>query len=202
MPAGADLKPYCEASERNRLPILTELTRLFGEPGSVLEIGSGTGQHAVYFAAALPHLSWLCSDLADKHAGINAWLSEAALPNVKPPIELDVCADQWPAGPFSYAFSANTAHIMSWDSVGCMFDGVASVLAPAGKFALYGPFNINGEYTSEGNRHFDAELRAGDRLKGIRDREEVATRARQSGMQLSEDCPMPANNRLLVFVKS
>jgi hypothetical protein len=157
----------------------------------VLEIGSGTGQHAAYFSAALPHLAWQASDVAQHLAGIRLWGVE--------PIELDV-ARAWPAIDADAAFSANTAHIMSWPRVERMFAGIAG-MPSLEVFCLYGPFRYGGRQTSESNARFDAMLRARDPASGVRGFEELAALAQRCGMTLAEDNAMPANNRLLVFRK-
>src|SRR5690606_1779576 len=143
------MKPYSDACDRNRDPILNVIKDWFVAPGEVLEIGSGTGQHAVYFARQLPHLQWIATDRAENHAGIKAWLDEAQLPNVRGPLELDVNEEVWPVERVDYVFSANTAHIMSWPEVEKMFEGVGRVLRSGGVFCLYGPFNRDGQFTSE-----------------------------------------------------
>lgn len=191
-------KPFSEASERNQQPILEVLTRYFTQPGQVLEIGSGTGQHSVYMARQLPHLVWQPTDVAANLPGIAAWGLEAQLVNCLPPIELDINAD-WPPGPFDYVFSANTVHIVSWAEVERMFAGVARVLAQGGLFALYGPFNYDGTYTSTSNARFDQWLQARDPRSGIRDFETVQALATQQSLHLLEDVDMPANNRLLLW---
>ena len=189
------MKPYCEACERNREPILAVLRRIFAERRRVLEIGSGTGQHAAYFAPELPHLAWQASDVADYLEGIRAWVGDGV-----PPIELDVDAT-WPAIEADAAFSANTAHIMSWPQVERMFEGVARILPQWGLFALYGPFHYGGRPTSGSNARFDAMLRARDPASGVRDFEHIQTLAAHCGLAFLEDNTMPANNRLLVFKK-
>jgi SAM-dependent methyltransferase len=192
-------KPYSAACEKNRGPILEVLSRYLQGSARVLEVGSGTGQHAVFFGAALPALSWLCSDLPANHAGIRAWLDDAALPNVEGPVTLDVAQRPWPQGPFDAVFSANTAHIMSWPRVRDLVAGAAEVLRPGGWLLLYGPFNYGGAYTSESNQRFDAWLAARDPASAIRDFEAVDGVAREVGLELVEDVAMPANNRTLVF---
>lgn len=201
MPNAADLKPVSEACERNKQPIAEALQTYFAKAGSVLEIASGTGQHAVYIGAAMPQLEWQCSDLAERHPGIEAWLDEAGLTNVRPPLTLDVLAADWPAGPFDYVFSANSAHIMAWPAVCAMFRGAGRVLRPGGVFALYGPFNRGGNYTSESNRKFDAALRAEDPAMGLRDLEQLLQLANKSDLRLLTDRMMPANNQLLIFLR-
>ena len=186
------MKPFSEASERNRAPILAVLKRVFKDRKRVLEIGSGTGQHAAYFAAELPHLIWQASDVAEHLAGIREWIADPA------PIELDV-DKPWPAIKADAVYSANTCHIMSWAQVQRMFEGVGRLLPPRGVFALYGPFNYHGRHTSESNARFDAMLRARDPGSGIRDFEAIDSLAVLAGLALEEDNAMPANNRLLVW---
>jgi SAM-dependent methyltransferase len=189
------MKPYAEACERNRAPILAVLKRIFRDRRAVLEIGSGTGQHAAYFAPELPHLVWQASDVADYLDGIRAWVG-----NGVPPIELDV-DKPWPTIEADAVFSANTAHIMSWPQVERMFEGAARILAVGGVFALYGPFRYGGRPTSESNARFDAMLRAADPASGVRDFEHIQALAARCGLAFLEDNTLPANNRLLVFKK-
>jgi SAM-dependent methyltransferase len=191
--AGINRKPFSEACERNREPILSVLQRVFKDRRSVLEVGSGTGQHAAYFAPELPHLRWQASDVADYLEGIREWVGDTL-----PPIELDV-DKPWPAVDADAAFSANTAHIMSWAQVERMFQGVAHLLPQGGVFALYGPFHYGRQPTSPSNARFDAMLRSRDPSSGIRDFEHILTLAGRYGLALLEDNAMPANNRLLVF---
>jgi hypothetical protein len=191
-------KPYAPACERNREPILAVLRDCFADRRNVLEVGSGTGQHAVHFAAAMPWLSWQCSDRVEHLPGIGLWLDEAGLPNTPAPIELDV-AGAWPAGRFDAVFSANTLHIMGWPEVERFFDGIDAVLDAGGVLAVYGPFNYGGAYTSDSNREFDAWLKARDPRSGIRDFEAVDVLARAIGLTLMDDVAMPANNRMLVW---
>ena len=192
-------KPYSEACERNREPILAVLARVFADRRRVLEIGSGTGQHAVAFAAAMPQLAWQPSDVRAHLDGIRAWTEDAGLANLREPISLDVNVDPWPVAAFDAVFSANTAHIMSAPEAERLLARAARALEQGGVFALYGPFNYAGRYTSESNQRFDASLRARDPASGIRDFEWVDSRARREGFLLLEDNAMPANNRLLVW---
>ena len=197
-------KPFSPACERNRGPILAVLREPFATVRSVLEIGSGTGQHAVHFAAAMPWLRWQCSDRAGALPGIRAWLDEAALANTPPPLALDVAHGPWPHsgvgdGRFDAVFSANTLHIMGWDEVERFFAGVGRVLAPGGWLAVYGPFNYGGCATSDSNREFDAWLRARDPRSGLRDFEAVDALARGIGLMPVADHAMPANNRTLLW---
>lgn len=189
---------FSAACERNREPIVAVLRQRFAHSRRVLEIGSGTGQHAVFFAAHLPHLVWQTSDLPDNHASINAWINEARLPNVLAPMALDV-SGHWPQDSFDAVFSANTCHIMSWHNVECMFDGIGRTLQPRGVLCIYGPFKYGGEFTSPSNARFDAMLRAQAEHMGIRDFEAVNRLAVDHGLALQDDVPMPANNQLLVW---
>src|SRR5512139_1298808 len=156
MPGSVRAKPYSEACERNREPILAVLERVFADRRRVLEVGSGTGQHAVAFAAAMPELVWQPSDVPAHLDGIRAWAEEAALANLRDPIALDVNVDPWPVAAFDAAFSANTAHIMSAPEVERLFARAAQALERGGVLALYGPFNYGGRYTSQSNERFDA----------------------------------------------
>jgi hypothetical protein len=187
------MKPFSEASERNRAPIITVLKRIFAKTRTVLEIGAGTGQHAAYFATALPHLVWQASDVAEHLAGIREWIADPA------PIELDV-DKPWPAVKADAVYSANTCHIMSWPQVERMFAGIGQIAPEV--IALYGPFNYQGRHTSESNARFDAMLRGWDPASGLRDFEAIDALARSAGLILQEDNAMPANNRLLVFRKA
>jgi cyclopropane fatty-acyl-phospholipid synthase-like methyltransferase len=192
-------KPFSESCVQNRGPILTVLREWFADRSAVLEIGSGTGQHAVYFGAELPHLRWQTADVVQHHAGIRAWLNEAALPNVLPPLALDVSQAEWRDGRYDAIFSANTLHIMGWPEVKHFFAGVGTVLEPGGVLVVYGPFNYNGAFTSESNARFDAWLKARDPASGVRDFEAVDALARAQGLVLQQDVDMPANNRTLVW---
>lgn len=187
-------KPFSPACERNREPIRAVLATHFADRRQVLEIGSGTGQHAVYFAAALPHLTWQCSDRPANLPGIRLWLDEAALPNTPPPLAFDVNA-QWPALQVDAVFSANTLHIMAWAEVERLFAGLAAILAPGARLLIYGPFRIGGRHTSASNAAFDASLRAEAPHMGIRDLEAVNALACAAGLTHQADIPMPANNR-------
>lgn len=195
------MKPFSEACEQNKYPILTVLQQYFAEVQTVLEIGSGTGQHAVFFAEQFPHLQWLTSEVDALRDGIRIWLDEAQLPNVSPPLELDVNQPVWPVDQVDAVFSANTVHIMDWPSVESMFAGIDRVLQAQGVFCLYGPFNYQGNYTSDSNARFHMWLKQRDPRSGIRDFEALNALARQYGMVLRADHAMPANNRTLVWEK-
>lgn len=196
------MKPFSEACEQNKYPILAVLQQYFAEVQTVLEIGSGTGQHAVFFADQFPHLQWLTSEVESLRDGIRLWLDEAQLPNVLPPLELDVNQLDWPVDQVDAVFSANTVHIMDWYSVENMFTGIGRVLKAQGVFCLYGPFNYQGVYTSDSNARFDMWLKQRDPRSGIRDIEALNALARQQDMVLCADHAMPANNRILVWEKS
>ncbi|HQR59086.1 MAG TPA: DUF938 domain-containing protein [Azonexus sp.] len=191
-------KPHAPACERNREPILEVLHDHFHDRRAVLEIGSGTGQHAIFFAARLPHLIWQTSDRAESLPGIKAWLDETGLANTPPALELDVTG-AWPAGRYDAVFSANTLHIMPWAVVECLFAGLADVLADQAKVAIYGPFNYGGRFTSESNAAFDLRLKENAPHQGIRDFEKVNGLAEMAGLELVEDRAMPSNNRCLVW---
>jgi len=192
-------KPFAPSCARNRDPILAVLRPLLARTHRVLEIGSGTGQHAVHFAAALPRLCWQTSERAEHLPGIGAWLDEAALPNTPPPLALDVARGPWPAQTFDAVFTANTLHIMGWPQVQACFAGLSGVLESGGVLAVYGPFNYGGAFTSDSNAQFDQWLKARDPVSGIRDLEAVDALARGIGLRLEADHAMPANNRLLVW---
>ncbi|OOZ40308.1 DUF938 domain-containing protein [Solemya elarraichensis gill symbiont] len=194
-------KPWSESCDQNREPILEVIRPLLSESGSILEIGSGTGQHAVFFAKHLPHLQWHASDQSDYHAGISMWIEEAGLPNVHGPYQLDVMQESWPRLDLDAVFSANSAHIMDETMVEAMFVGVGAILPFGGVFALYGPFNYAGSYTSESNARFDEWLKSRDPNSGIKSFEWLNVLAGDAGMKLCDDVAMPANNRILVWVK-
>ncbi len=216
--------PSSPACARNREPILAVLRRHFADVRRVLEIGSGTGEHAVHFAAALPHLAWQPSERPEALDGLNERIHQAALSNLRMPLPLAAQASPHPLMPaglaadpetfarlidggndgrgFDAVFSANTLHIMGWREVEGLFAGLPALLAegPA-MLALYGPFNRGGGYTSESNREFDAWLKARDVRSGIRDFEAVDVLARGIGFTLVDDVAMPANNALLLYAR-
>lgn len=196
------MKPFAESCEQNKWPILDVLRVEFAQATRVLEIGSGTGQHAVFFARQLPHLLWQTSDVAEAHAGICEWLAEAELPNLRSPLPLDVLHDPWPAPEFDAVFSANTVHIMGWPAVAAMIAGVGSVLSAGGRFCLYGPFNYGGQFTSDSNARFDEWLKARDPRSGVRNFEDLNELAGDAGLELLRDHAMPANNRILVWTRT
>jgi cyclopropane fatty-acyl-phospholipid synthase-like methyltransferase len=192
--------PNSESCERNKAPILEVLQQLLPSSGKILEIGSGTGQHIVYFASHFPLLRWQPSDRDEYLPGLTARVEQEGSPNILPPIKLDVL-EQWPDGRFDAAYSANTAHIMGWDAVCATFAGLGAHLAPGGLYCLYGPFNQDGNFTAESNREFDRHLRSSDPQMGLRDLEALESLANRSQMLLQEQFSMPANNQILVFRK-
>ena len=195
------IKPYSAACDNNRQPILEIIEVLFAGCREVLEIGSGTGQHAVYFAQKLSHLIWHSSDLQENHAGIELWLHEANLPNTPPPLKLDVTRAHWSELKVDAVFCANTIHIIGWDAVKAMIAGAGKLLPDNGLLVLYGPFNYNNAYTSESNARFDIWLKQRDPESGIRNFEDVDELANAAHLYLQHDYAMPANNRLLCWVK-
>jgi len=192
-------KPFSPACERNKAPILDVLQAVFSDRRRVLEIGSGTGQHAVHFAAHLPHLIWQSSDRLENLAGIRLWLNEAGLANTPEPLVLDV-NKHWPEGQrFDALFSANTLHIMSWAEVEALFSNMNAVLDEDAVLVVYGPFRYQGRHTSHSNAMFEASLQAAAPHRSIRDFEAVDALAQDIGFGLVEDRAMPANNRCLVW---
>lgn len=194
-------RPFAESCEQNKEPILNVLKQIFIRDGDLLEIGSGTGQHALFFSEQLPHLTWQPTDMEDQIAGMKLWLCDASHDRMKEPKILDVSQKDWLIDPVDYAFTANTIHIVSWAKVISMFEGMGKVLKPDGLFANYGPFNYGGQFTSESNARFDQWLKARDPESGVRNFEDLETLAKENGMELFKDFEMPANNRTLVWKK-
>jgi SAM-dependent methyltransferase len=190
-----------DACERNKGPILEILSGAFARSRKVLEIGSGTGQHATHFAAHLPHLIWQPSDTGDYLTGLRERISHEGTPNLRAPLELDVRDLPWPVEPVDAIFTANTLHIMSWDAVKDLFRGIGAVMSGPGTLCIYGPFRYGGRFTSSSNAEFDRYLRARDPDSGIRDFEEVNTLSSEQGLSLLADHPMPANNQLIIWHK-
>ncbi|NRB37307.1 MAG: DUF938 domain-containing protein [Pseudomonadales bacterium] len=196
-------KPYAPACDRNKDVILSLLKPLLKDHSQVFEIGSGTGQHGVYFAENMPWLTWCMSDQTEYLSGINQWVDESGLSNVQAAQQLDVNQPLWPISPPATAmFSANTFHIMSWESVKNFFTGISEYLAADGLLMVYGPFNYGGHYSSESNAAFDEWLKAQNAQSAIRDFEALDDLAKAAGLQLLQDAEMPANNRLLIWQKN
>ncbi|AZN31238.1 MULTISPECIES: DUF938 domain-containing protein [unclassified Pseudoalteromonas] len=192
------IKPFSQACENNKGPILEVLKTAFNKTKSVLEVGSGTGQHSVFFAEQLPHLQWYTSDRRINHEGINLWHKEANLTNLHGPLELDLNY-AWPVNNVDAIYTANTFHIVSWQLVEQFFKGVTTHLVSQGVVCIYGPFKYQGQFTSASNEEFDRFLTQRDPFSGIRDFEAIEQLARHAGLTLISDTAMPANNQLLVF---
>ncbi len=197
--SGPVQKPSAASCERNRDPILAVLRTTLVSGCRVLEIGSGTGQHAVYFARALPHIQWQTSERSENLAGIRLWLAEAGLENTPAPLQLDVGQARWPGQQFDAVFSANTLHIMAWSEVEQLFARLPEVMTDNAKLVVYGPFNIGGHYTSESNAGFDRWLHEQGEHMGIRDLADVDKLAANVGLRRSADHELPANNRCVVW---
>ncbi|MDG2502425.1 MAG: DUF938 domain-containing protein [Porticoccaceae bacterium] len=195
-------KPFSQACINNRAPIADVLERVFADKRDILEIGSGTGQHAVWFASKMPHLCWQTSDQVQNHSGICQWLDECSLPNLLAPIPLNVLKDAWPNRYYDGIYSANTAHIMPWEAVVAMFSGVGERLLSNGVFCLYGPMKYMGELSAQSNVQFDRMLKQQSPHQGIREFHDINRLALKAGLVLLEDLAMPANNRFLVWQKA
>jgi len=194
------MKQYSAACDQNKDPILKVIKPLLLNAKSVLEVGSGTGQHCVYFAKELPHLTWQASDQSMYLPSVSAWIDDAKLANTPKALKLNVDLD-WPEDKYQAIYSANTVHIMSWEMVLNFFKGVGQVLDKGGVFILYGPFNYLGQYTSQSNANFDLLLKDNNPLSAIRDFEALNQLAQKVGLSLVNDFAMPANNRILCWEK-
>lgn len=194
-------RPFSQACENNKAAILAVLEQHFSAVDFVFEVGSGTGQHAVHFAQALPHLQWQPADQQPYLAGINTWRECSGLSNLLFPLTIDI-TQPWPIAQSPAIFSANTLHIMSWPQVEVFFDEVARILSKNGFLCIYGPFNYKGEYTSDSNARFDQWLKQQHPLSAIRNFEDVHSLAEKSGLSLLEDYSMPANNRCLLWQRT
>ncbi|QPS40966.1 DUF938 domain-containing protein [Burkholderia oklahomensis] len=202
MPIDSSSRRWAPATERNREPILDVLKRVLPTRGTVLEIASGTGQHAIHFAAALPDLVWQPTDAeAAARASIAAWAADAAPPNLRAPLALDVCVKPWPLAAADAIVCINMIHIAPWEAACALFDGAARVLPDGGVLYLYGPYRRGGAHTAESNAQFDAQLRSRDPAWGVRDLETVVELGRAAGLALDEVVEMPANNLSVVFRK-
>ena len=195
-------KPFAQSCEENKVVILEQLKLLLATSNNCLEIGSGTGQHAVHFAEHLPHLNWQPSELSENVQGIKLWMKESTANNILPPIELDVFEKKWLISKtYDAAFTANTLHIMSIDHVEKLFTGLAQALNKGALFICYGPFNYSGQFSSESNARFELWLKQQNPLSGIRDIDELKRFAANHDIELIDDIEMPVNNRLLVWQK-
>jgi cyclopropane fatty-acyl-phospholipid synthase-like methyltransferase len=193
--------PFSAACERNKDPILEVLRVRFAQCAQVLEIGSGTGQHAVHFARTLAHLTWHPTEQLAYLADLAERVKLEGPHNLRPPTVLDVRQSIWPVRSVDAIFTANTLHIMSWAEVMALFHGIGTVLSPGGVLCIYGPFRYEGRYTSDSNREFDLMLQERDPDSGLRDMQAITALAQQYGLRLDADHDLPANNRLVVFTK-
>lgn len=191
--------PFSASADRNKEAIGDALEGYFSSAGSVLELGSGTGQHAVYLAGRFSDLRWQPTDRVENLGAIAQWVERSGLKNIANPIELDVSHEFTHQGIYGLAFSANTAHIMSLPEVADMFKVVSSRLKIGARFALYGPFIYGGKHTSTSNENFDAMLKQQSPSMGIRDKAVLDTMAFDAGLEFFEDIQMPANNRILIW---
>lgn len=194
-------KPFSPACERNQQPILEVIKPLLADKTRLLEIGTGTGQHAVYMAPHLPHLQWQTADLKENHAGIIAWLQDAGSPNILSPVIFDAEKITLAAKAYDCVYTANTFHIMSWPQVCATISQVGTTLKPNGLLLIYGPFKFNGEHTSKSNQQFDADLIAQASHMGIRDFEDIRRECEQKQLVFHRKYQMPANNFILTFKK-
>lgn len=198
-----DARRRAPATERNRGPILEVLQRVWAAPASILEIASGSGEHAIAFARALPHLQWQPTDVDDAAlASIDAWREDAALTNVLPAIRLDVRAPTWPSISATGLFCANMIHIAPWACTLGLFDGAARLLPVDARVVLYGPFAIDGAHTAPSNAAFDRDLRSRDASWGVRDLADVLRVAGEAGFREVERVAMPANNLTVVLARA
>jgi len=196
------MKQYVESCQRNKVPILEVLREILTEPGLVLEIGSGTGQHAAYFAEHLPHMRWQPTDLAENLPSIRAWVADAGATNLLSPLILDLLADEWPVIRAQAAVCINTIHIVAWPAVEQLFAGVAHTLDAGGIFYVYGPYRYRQRALEPSNEQFDHLLKVRDPASGIRQFEAVNELALANGLRLAGDRAMPANNRSIWWIKS
>lgn len=205
--------PFSQACENNKDPILSVLQQELQNYHYVFEVGSGTGQHSIYFSPRLSHLQWQTSDVVDNHGVIQGWHDQHPAPNLHPPLAFDLTKDKIPKSlnsmnsqtgnlPYDAVFTANTLHIIAWPLVERLFELVGEALPINGKFIIYGPFNENGQYSSDSNRQFDKHLRQRDPNSGIRNKEGVVALAKQHQLILDKQYKMPANNEILVFKKT
>ena len=192
-----DILPFSQACENNKRPILHHLQHMLADHATVLEIGGGTGQHAVFFARHLSHLHWHSSDVPDHVAMLNQRIAHAALPNLPPAMALDVNHKPWPCAHFDTVFTANSLHIMSVTSVENFFAELPEHLNQQGQLLIYGPFRYRGDYTTASNARFDQWLQQQDPRSGLRDFEWIDGLAAKTGLRLTADKAMPANNQLL-----
>ena len=195
-------KPFSQSCENNKQPILQVIQTVFNKPATVWEIGSGTGQHACYFAQNLPHIIWQTTDREENRQGLDSWIEEANINNLPKSLKLNVADKTWPCQQIEALFTANTLHIMNWQAVENLFSRLKNYLSEKAAVCIYGPFNYNGQYTSSSNEEFNQWLKMRDPESGIRDFEATERLAKTAGLMLKNDHQMPANNRLLIFQKN
>jgi SAM-dependent methyltransferase len=196
--SGTSMLNFSQAADNNKQAILDVLAEHMASPATVLEIGSGSGQHALHFSAQLTHLMWQPSELDCGLEALRSNLDQAAIANVADPVVLDVCGGPWPAD-VDCVYTANTLHIMSWSMVIEFMRGVGQVLGASGSLYVYGPFRYNGDFTTESNARFDGWLKERDPASGVRDFEALDALALAEGLRLAVDVAMPANNQLLIW---
>ena len=195
-------KGFAPAAERNRRPILDVLTRVLPSSGLVLEIASGTGQHALYFSEGLPRLRWQPSDAsAEALESIQAWVADAGRDNLLPPLKLDARSDTWPIGEADALLCINMIHISPWETTEGLFRGASGLLDPGARLITYGPYRLHGSHTAPSNAAFDESLRTRNPRWGVRDLDEVSELALRTGFLLEERVDMPANNMTLVWTR-
>lgn len=195
-----NIENFSPACERNKASIEKQLNRYLSDCKSVIEIGSGSGQHAMYFASKHAQLRWYTTEMSNNLMSLSTNLVRANATNVESPLLLDVSnKDHWPNQTFDLVYTANTLHIMSWQHVQCLFSSLSQICHANTVLAIYGPFKYDGQFTSESNGEFDKKLRQRDGYSGIRNQEEVNELAKQAGFTLREDYEMPANNQLLIW---
>ncbi|MGB5220944.1 MAG: DUF938 domain-containing protein [Polyangiales bacterium] len=193
-------KGFAPAAERNREPILEVLRRVLPASGTVLEIASGTGQHAVFFSERLPQLRWQPSDpAADALRSIRAWVSEEARENLLAPIDLDVRSKPWPVARADAMLCINMIHVSPWEASEALFEGAQRLLSADAPLVTYGPYRVHGEHTAPSNAAFDQSLRSRNPRWGVRDIDELSELATRTDFTLEESVLMPANNMTLVW---
>ena len=194
-------KPYADSCDENKFAISEIIDQYLDQIESVFEIGSGTGQHAVFFGNRFSHLTWQTSDRKQYHDGIKHWIEDSGLTNVLTPVSLDVSASDWPQEEYDLVFSANTTHIMHWNDVIALFNNISGIMKPSGYFVLYGPFNMDGYFTSESNRQFHMRLTNRDPDSGIRNFNDLNVLAEKNHLILHKMVDMPHNNKILIWQK-
>lgn len=188
------------AAGRNKAPILEVLARVLPESGVLLEIASGSGEHVVHLARHMPALTFLPSDISEEHIeSIREWIEVSHVPNVLPPIQINVLEPDWHIQSVHAVFCANMIHVTPWECALALFEGIRRYLISGGVCVLYGPFRIAGAHTAAGNAEVDAHLKRRDARSGVRDLEAVVELARAAELELSERVEMPANNQVLIF---